>query len=125
MIWRIFCLCGRIRVVEQGPSTTLEDLQRFVGGNIEVVTSGEGWTLWGHDESRLRKEPINLAAMRFVAAASDCLIADIVSLHGVMVLTGDRDGETVGVDKSDLALMGWVEASTSYTPPVCMFQPLS
>jgi hypothetical protein len=86
--------------IEDIRSNGLDDLQAFVGGDIEIATSDEDWTLWMNDEGRLNYSPDednefknNEIARRFVAEVSGTPLGGIFSLHGNAVLIG-TDMET-------------------------------
>tara|TARA_B100001094_G_scaffold112644_1_gene108555 strand:- start:8488 stop:8886 length:399 start_codon:yes stop_codon:yes gene_type:complete len=97
--------------VEPFESNGLEDLQEGVGGDIEVCTSDENWTLWGNSMGRYEGLPMNQVAREFVAEVAGCRIERVLSLHGDHVLMGcDEEGgdcdlpEDIGIVATGKAL---------------------
>jgi hypothetical protein len=72
----------------------LGDLQKIIGGYIEITIGQHNWCLYGNEEGRIDMLPMNEPARRFIAGALKTEPAKVLSMHGSMVLVGiDKDGE--------------------------------
>lgn len=78
---------------------TLEQMQKGVGGYIEVVTQGEiagtpyNWVLYGNEEGMLLDLPVNPVARMLVAVAHQVDSPEIQELHGNFVLRVEDENE--------------------------------
>lgn len=66
-----------------GESFTLEELQRYVGGYVEVLELSDGTLMWLNEEGKLHELPYNAAADEIAhrltgIAWSDGIVGDVL-----------------------------------------------
>lgn len=70
-------------VPANGKKFTLEELQKYVGGYIEMTKTYDGRTMWVNEEGLLRNLPINLVATFLIHPAymHDGIRGDVLIIH--------------------------------------------
>jgi hypothetical protein len=86
----------------------LENLQREVGGWVQMVELSPTITMWCNEEGKLIGLPLNYAATRIwtkVFGYTDAIMGQVVFTGG-----SDDDGETLPLSKEDeQVILGWVK----------------
>ena len=69
------------------PKFALEELQRYVGGYIEMVRLGRRGIMWVNEEGKLMGLPYNAAATEIVGSVSYQLLAGTGVIVGDVLIT--------------------------------------
>lgn len=100
---------GEDPVIEELPDNSLETMQRFVGGWIEMVTLDRSLdgsiVLWCNEEGKLMGLPKN----RYLSLQPDVICGDF------FISAVDNDGETVGLSESEADW--WREEISTWRKP--------
>lgn len=74
-----------------GVKFSLEELQGFVGGWIELVRLGDGRNMWINEEGKLEGLPLNILATSLACLPYDIIVGD--ALVATNAETGDEEDE--------------------------------
>lgn len=69
------------------PKFKLDDLQRYVGGYIELVRLNRNRKMWVNEEGKIHGLPYNAEATAIVAGVSDQLLAGTGMIVGDVLIT--------------------------------------
>lgn len=78
---------GEVRIIRPDNKTdySLAELHRWVGGNVETVSLGDGWLMIVREDGKLRNMPMNVTATRLfrekVPHNYDFIVGDAMVIH--------------------------------------------
>lgn len=63
---------------KSGKKFSLEELQKFVGGYIQVFNIGKGKIIIMDEEGKMKNRPVNQKATKILGLQGTCIVGDVV-----------------------------------------------